>query len=64
MSWVSDARRRLDADRRKDARLPPYVSRDVHGTAVERLRSRGILLVIGQPVSGMTRTAFEGVVGQ
>lgn len=45
------------------ALLPPYVRRDVHDQASERLRGRGLLLIVGEPGSGMTRTAFEVISG-
>jgi tetratricopeptide (TPR) repeat protein len=39
--------------------LPPYIVRDVDATARERLRAQGLLLIVGAPASGSTRTAYE-----
>jgi tetratricopeptide (TPR) repeat protein len=50
---------KADTFRQDEAWLPPYVPRDIHQQARERMRARGMLLVIGQVGSGMTRTAFE-----
>ena len=49
------------ADRyaRAGERLPPYVGRDWDAVARERLRARGLVLLIGAPASGVTRTAYE-----
>ncbi len=41
--------------------LPPYVERSKDATARERLRARGLLLIVGAPASGSTRTAYEVV---
>jgi hypothetical protein len=39
--------------------LTPYVPRDIDSKAAERLRSRGTVLLVGEPASGVTRTAYE-----
>jgi len=53
------------ADRYAQAgqRPPPYVDRDRDALARERLRARGLLLLIGAPASGVTRTAYEVACG-
>jgi tetratricopeptide (TPR) repeat protein len=53
------------ADRYAQAgeRLPPYVDRDRDALARDRLRARGLLLLIGAPASGVTRTAYEVACG-
>ncbi len=37
----------------------PYVARDVDERAKQRLQRSGLLLLIGEPASGVTRTAYE-----
>jgi len=37
----------------------PYVERDIDRLARESLRRRGVLLVVGTPASGATRTAYQ-----
>src|SRR5664280_2211671 len=44
-------------------RLPPYVDRDRDALSRERLRARGLLLLVGAPASGVTRTAYEVACG-
>jgi len=39
--------------------IGPYVARDVEGKAAAQLRKRGLLLLVGEPASGVTRTAVE-----
>ena len=39
--------------------LTRYVPRDIESKAAERLRSRGAVLLVGEPASGVTRTAYE-----
>lgn len=39
--------------------LAPYVERDIDRIARERLRSQGAVLLIGAPLSGVTRTAYQ-----
>ena len=53
------------ADRYAQAgqRLPLYVDRDRDALARERLRAQGLLLLIGAPASGVTRTAYEVACG-
>jgi tetratricopeptide (TPR) repeat protein len=41
--------------------LGPYVPRDIDRNAREQLRGEGLLLLIGTPASGVTRTAYETV---
>ncbi|WP_176234833.1 hypothetical protein [Mycobacterium simiae] len=40
-------------------RFPPYVDRDIDQTARQRLQSSGFVLLVGDPASGVTRTAYE-----
>ncbi|WP_406051299.1 tetratricopeptide repeat protein [Kribbella sp. NBC_00889] len=47
------------ADRYAEGPLAPYVERDIDRIARERLRSKGLLLLVGAPASGVTRTAYE-----
>ena len=42
-----------------DSTLTRYVPRDIDSKAAERLRSRGAVLLVGEPASGVTRTAYE-----
>jgi tetratricopeptide (TPR) repeat protein len=44
-------------------RHPPYVERDIDQLARKRLQSHGLLLLIGAPASGVTRTAYELALG-
>jgi tetratricopeptide (TPR) repeat protein len=39
--------------------LTQYVPRAIDHKAAERLRSRGAVLLVGEPASGVTRTAYE-----
>lgn len=39
--------------------IAPYVMRDVDRRAAARLRASGLLLLVGVPASGVTRTAYE-----
>src|SRR3954454_156092 len=39
--------------------LPPYVPRDIDPRALKRLQSEGLLLIVGAPASGPTRTAYQ-----
>jgi tetratricopeptide (TPR) repeat protein len=42
-----------------DPTLTRYVPRAIDSKTAERLRSRGAVLLVGEPASGMTRTAYE-----
>ena len=39
--------------------VPPYVDRDIDQTARKRLQSDGLVLLVGTPASGVTRTAYQ-----
>jgi tetratricopeptide (TPR) repeat protein len=42
-----------------DQKIAPYVQRDIDREVSARLRSGGMVLLIGAPASGVTRTAYE-----
>jgi tetratricopeptide (TPR) repeat protein len=54
---------KADAYRKDGSLIAPYVDRDVdtrrHDSADERLRRSGLILLIGVPASGVTRTAYQ-----
>jgi tetratricopeptide (TPR) repeat protein len=54
------ARSRLAERNTADGELvPPYVERDIDQMARKRLRSHGLVLLVGTPASGVTRTAYQ-----
>jgi hypothetical protein len=55
------ARSRLAARFAKGEAPAPYVGRDADQEYKKRLRAHGSVLLIGEPASGVTRTAFEAV---
>ena len=42
-----------------DGETPPYVERDIDQAAQKRLRASGLVLIVGTPASGATRTAYQ-----
>lgn len=44
---------------RGEERLAPFVRREAHQALAGQLQASGRLLIVGEPASGMTRTAYE-----